>query len=252
VSHPQKSVRDVFHHHAIALPFINRKAMANNLLPMILLRTIIQLLQKGFSHRRIARELKLSRNTVKDYSSRLLSLHHGLEALQAMDDATLSALLYGDSKQQKFDPRREDFLLRLPFFIQELKRTGVTRLLLWQEYKQAYADGYGYSQFCELLTGQSKVQNATMHFTYRPAELLMVDFAGDMMHYVHRDSGEVVSCPVFVAVLPYSGYSFVIALGDARQPNVIKALNECLHYLEGVPQCLKCDNMKQAVSKSCR
>jgi transposase len=56
--------------------------------------------------------------------------------------------------------------------------------------------------------------------------------------------------PVFVAVLPYSGYSFAIALSDSRQPNVVKALNCCLTYFGGVPQNIKCDNMKTAVSKS--
>lgn len=64
--------------------------------------------------------------------------------------------------------------------------------------------------------------------------------------------GAIISCPVFVAVLPYSGYSFAIALPNATQPNVIKALNLCLDYFGGVPLSVKCDNMRTAVSKSCR
>jgi transposase len=226
--------------------------MANNLLPMILIRTIIQLLQKGIAYRRIARELQLSRNTVKDYIKSLRSSNHSLEALQTLDDAALSALVYAGSKGQQPDSRREDFRLRLPYFKEELRRTGVTRLLLWQEYRKQYPAGYGYSQFCELLAQMGQIQNATMHFTHRPAEVMMVDFAGDLLHYANQQTGELVPCPVFVAVLPYSGYSFAIALPDARQTNVIKALNGCLQYLEGVPQSLKCDNMKQVVSKSCR
>jgi transposase len=226
--------------------------MANHLLPMIQIRTIIQLLQKGFTHRRIAREMKLSRNTVKQYADRLLTSNHSFQQLQAMDDAALSLIVHTDSKQKQCDPRHEDFLQRLPYFTQELRRTGVTRLLLWQEYKQQYDAGFGYTQFCILLKQHFKVQNATLYFTHRPGEVMMVDFAGDMLHYVNRESGELVPCPVFVVILPYSSYSFVIALGDAKQPSVIKALNECLQYFEGVPQSLKCDNMKQAVSKSCR
>ena len=30
----------------------------------------------------------------------------------------------------------------------ELAKTGVTRLLLWNEYMQKHPDGYGYSQYC--------------------------------------------------------------------------------------------------------
>jgi transposase len=231
---------------------LNRKAMANNLLPMIQIRLIVQLLQKGFAYRRIGREINVSRNTVKGYIKCLLSSGQSLDALQAMDDASLSALVYTDSKQKQSDPRHEDFLQRLSYFKEELKRTGVTKLLLWQEYKNQYSTGYGYSQFCLLLFQMGQVQNATMRFTHRPGEVMMVDFAGDLLQYVDRESGAIFDCPVFVAVLPYSGYSFAIALGDAKQPNVIKALNECLNYFTGVPQCLKCDNMKQAVSKSCR
>lgn len=88
--------------------------------------------------------------------------------LQALDDAALSALVYAHSKQQKTDPRREDFTLRLAYFTQELRRTGVTKLLLWQEYKKRYGEGYKYSKFCELLAEHGLIQDATMHFAYQP------------------------------------------------------------------------------------
>lgn len=215
-------------------------------------RSIILQLQKGYSQRRIARELQLSRNTVKQYANRLLNGSYSLQQLQHMDDAALACIIYAHSKLSQPDSRREDFEGRLPYFTQELKRTGVTRQLLWEEYKQAYPAGYEYSQFCELFAHFNKVQNAAMHFTYRPAEIMMVDFAGDPLHYVDKESGVVHCCPVFVGVLPYSGYSYVVALHNATQPHVIKALNLCVAYFGGAPQALKCDNMKQAVSKSCR
>ena len=31
----------------------------------------------------------------------------------------------------------------------ELRRKGVTLQLLWQEYREAHPEGYGYTQFCE-------------------------------------------------------------------------------------------------------
>ena len=215
-------------------------------------RSIIQQLQKGFSQRRIAGELQLSRNTVKQYAGLLLDSAYSLQQLQQMDDAALNSIIYAHCKQSQPDGRREDFKERVAYFTAELKRTGVTRQLLWEEYKHSYPDGYEYSQFCELLAGYDKVENASMHFTYQPGEIMMVDFAGDMLGYVDKETGLVSSCPVFVCVLPYSGYSFAAALNNATQPNVIKALNLCLDYFGGVPQSLKCDNMKQAVSKSCR
>lgn len=226
--------------------------MSNNLVTMQHVRTIIQLLQRGFSGRRIARELQLSRNTVKLYSDRLNACAFSLEALQQMDDEGLGAIVYADAKQMQADSRKGDFKSRIPYFLAELKRTGVTKLLLWEEYKRANADGYEYSQFCDLFAQYKKVNEASMHFSHSPADVMMVDFAGDNLSYVDKVSGELISCPVFVAVLPYSGYSFAVALSKATQPNVIKALNLCLDYFGGVPQALKCDNMKTAVSKSNR
>lgn len=32
----------------------------------------------------------------------------------------------------------------------ELKKPGVTLLILWEEYRSVHPDGYGYSRFCEL------------------------------------------------------------------------------------------------------
>jgi hypothetical protein len=80
----------------------------------------------------------------------------------------------------------------------------------------------------------------------------MVDFAGDKISYIDRSTGALVECPVFVSVLPYSGYSYVMALSDEKTPNVIKALNATVAYFEGVPLGVKCDNMRTAVIKSCK
>ena len=226
--------------------------MANNLVSMQHIRVLIQHLIKGFSQRRIALELQLSRNTVKQYVERLLASEMGYDALLKTDDATLSTIIYAHAARSKIDPRKNEFTSRVPYWIAELKRRGVRKQLLWEEYKKECPEGYEYSQFCELLSEHTKVTSATMHFEHHPAEKMMVDFAGDNLNYVDKVTGELISCPVFVAVLPYSGYSYVMALSDMKQPSVVVALNNAIHYFGGLPQGVKFDNMKQAVSKSSR
>jgi transposase len=238
------------------------KTMANQPISMQQIRTIIQLLEQGYSHRRISSQLQLARNTIAAYTKRLQNSGYHLAELRNLDDGSLSELVYGKATQAPNDVsqqqlpatslRKNHFDSQVAHFRSELKRTGVTRLLLWQGYKQSYPDGYEYSQFCELLRLELSVSEAVMHFNHTPGETMMIDFAGDKMHYVEKETGVVVACPVFVAVLPYSGYSFVIALSDATSPQVIKALNACLHYFAGAPRSIKCDNMAQAVKKSCR
>jgi len=124
--------------------------------------------------------------------------------------------------------------------------------LLWGEYKKDNADGYRYWRFCDLFIQHKKVNEATMHFSHKAGDIMMMNFAGDNLSNVHKASGELVSCPVLIVVLPYSGYSFAVALPNATRPNVIKALNLCLKYFSGVPLSVKCDYMKTTISKSCR
>jgi hypothetical protein len=118
--------------------------MSNKLVTMQQVRAIIQLLLKGYSGRKISRELQMSRNTVKQYLDCLAASAFSLEALQQIDDASLGAIAYADAKQMKPDSRNGDFKSRIPYFLAELKRTGVTKQLLWQEYKKDNAEGYEY------------------------------------------------------------------------------------------------------------
>jgi transposase len=226
--------------------------MSNKLVTMQQLRLIIHHLQRGLSGRKIAKELGLSRNTVKLYTERINGCSYPIEQLQKLDDTALSAIAYPSLENAAQDPRRVDFTSQVPDFLEDLKGTGVTRHLLWEEYRKKFSQGYEYTQFCELLSREQKLNNATMHFEYQPGDLLLVDFAGDLLSYVDQSTGEVIKCPVLVCILPFSGYSYAIALANATLPQVVKGLNQCLVFFGGAPMNFKSDNMKQIVQKSCR
>ena len=135
-----------------------KQRMANKVTSMQTLRMIIQMLDRNISERKISRQLNLSRNTVKYYRERLFQSAHSFKELQALNDAGLSAILYSDTPSvQDEDQRKEDFRQQVPYFLSELKRTGVTRQLLWEEYFNKHPGGYRYSQFCFHLNELSKV-----------------------------------------------------------------------------------------------
>ena len=230
------------------------KSMANKVISMQQIRTILQLLEKGFSLRAISSQVGLCRQTVTFYAARLKSAPYSYEELRQLTDENLAAIVYIPlvAAPLSENARRQEFDSRIPYFLSELKRTGVTRQLLWEEYRKESIDPFRYTQFCILIKQASQTSNASTHLVHTPAAMVMVDFAGGKMSYVDHASGEVIFCPVLVAVLPFSKYTFVMALVDATIPQVIKALNACLAYFGGVPLCLKSDNMKQVVIKSCR
>lgn len=227
--------------------------MANRPLNMQKIRQILLFLERGFSQRSIERETGINRRTIASYLQRFADSGFSIAELLLFSDAELEAYLNaGKAEQIEKDPRRIHLESQFSYLFSELRRVGVTRQLLWQEYIIEYPDGFGYSRFCELLQEHIRKQGATMHFEHEPGKLLQVDFAGDMLHYVDTDSGELIACPVLVAVLPFSGYSYVEALINASLPQVLRALNNALGYFGGVPLSVKSDNMKQWVVRSNR
>src|SRR5262245_44669810 len=93
----------------------------------------------------------------------------------------------------------------------ELKRRGVTLLLLWEEYRAEHADGYGYSRFCDLYREWCGTISPTMRQTHGPAEKLFVDFAGDTVPVFDAAAGIERRAHIFVAVLGASNYTFAEA-----------------------------------------
>ena len=146
------------------------------------------------------------------FSELLKQFDHELEQLLRL----IKSVILEDT-----DPSKSHFNSLVEYLCKELSRTGVTRLLLWEEYIKEYPSGFQYSRFCELLQDQMKLNNAVMHFVHYPAKLLEVDLADDMLHYVDPSNGELIACPVYVAVLPFSGYGYVEALPDSKLPQVV-------------------------------
>ena len=56
-----------------------------------------------------------------------------------------------------------------------------------------------------------------MHLNHKPGEVMQVDWAGDTAAVIDTDTGEIIPAYVFVATLPYSGYSYVEAFFSMNQ-----------------------------------
>ena len=95
----------------------------------------------------MARNLGISRNTVKSYLTKLATGKLPVAELLALEDPVLESRFHAGNPAYK-DPRFEHLSSNLDYFRKELALVGVTKKLLWEEYIQVYSDGYGYSQFC--------------------------------------------------------------------------------------------------------
>ncbi|TIQ34010.1 MAG: transposase, partial [Mesorhizobium sp.] len=73
----------------------------------------------------------------------------------------------------------------------ELKKPGVTLLILWEEYRGSHPDGYGYSRFCELFRSFEQRLSPTMRQEHAAGDKVFVDYSGKKIPIVDRDTGEL-------------------------------------------------------------
>jgi transposase len=135
---------------------------------------------------------------------------------------------------------------------EELKRRGVTLMLLWEEHRAECADGHGYSRFCELYGDWRKRLSPTMRQTHVAGDKLFVDWAGDTVPIIDPATGEVHEAHLFVAALGASSYTYAEARWTETLPDWIGAHVHALDFFGGVPKAMVPDNLKAGITKPSR
>lgn len=225
--------------------------MANKLTDMSKVRKVLQLHNQGRSKLFISKYLSLSRNTVKKYIALYQLLNLGKEEISQKSDAELEEL-FSNSKTQELTPRLKTLYEFFPYMERELKKTGVTQQLMWEEYIKRYPDGYKSSQFSEHYLRWSKKVNPVMHMNHKAGDKLFVDYAGKTLELIDKETGEVKEIQFFVAILGASQYTYAEASLSQKKEDFIASIENTFHYFRGVPAAIVPDNLKSAVIKSNR
>lgn len=198
-----------------------------------------------------ARQLRVSKNTVKDYVRRGRLARSDLSDLLTLSDEDFLLVFYPD-KAKSSNERLSVFDTKVAGWVKELRRVGVTKHLLWEEYRKEQPDGFGYSRFCELLRTHIGWKDLTLRMNHEPGEMMQVDFAGKKLRWVDVSSGEVNECEVLVAVMPHAQYTFAIALPSQKTSDFIRGLNAALVYFGKLPKRILSDNLKAYVIRADR
>ena len=216
------------------------------------IKQILRLAQQGKSIKFIVRNLSVSRNTVRKYLALGQASGRSLEELLKLEDDQLGQLLMPAGQAADSD-RQQTLASQYEYFCKELRRTGVTRWLLWSEYRQSHPDGYSYSQFCWHLSRLDDARRVTMaNLPHPPGEQTYIDFAGKYAEYVDPATGQIQRVPVLLLTLGCSQYSYVEALPSQTGEDFIDGLNCGVRWIGGVTKVLIPDNMKTAVVKTDR
>ena len=216
---------------------------------MIKIRQILRLQSQGLSKLQIAAQTGIARNTLKKYIKEFISSGLSFEEINELSDKELEDL-FVKPEDRPLNERLQILFSLFPAIEKELKRKGVTRQLLWKEYKTNHPDGVGLSQFKHYFSQWKAQVNPTMHMEHKAGDKLYVDFAGDKLEIINEQTGEVKPVEVFVAILGASQLTYVEAVMTQQKEDFIFACENALHYCGGVPAAIVPDNLKSAVSKS--
>jgi transcriptional antiterminator len=92
------------------------------------IKQLILLHQQGHSIKSMARELGMSKNTVKTYLKKVAALQTSTGDLLQLDDPVLETKLHAGTPSYKQD-RYEKIKCNLDYYFKELEKPGVTRYL---------------------------------------------------------------------------------------------------------------------------
>jgi transposase len=224
--------------------------MAAERLSMRKVREVLRLRHAlGMSYRAIGEATGVGRTAAGEYVHRASVVGLTWPLPDGLDDAELERRLFPPWNGPATPARPA---IDFPAVERELKRRGVTLLLLWQEYRAEHPDGYGYSRYCDLYGDWKKTISATMRQTHLAGEKLFVDWAGDTIGVADPATGEMHAARIFVAALGASNFTYAEARWTETLPDWIGAHVNAFKAIGGVPQALVPDNLKAGITKPSR
>jgi len=200
------------------------------------------------SHRDIASCLSIGPSTVSELLTRFKTSSLSWPLPEGCSDTEINNALYLGRKscKNKVSP---DFTL----CYKELKRKGMTKLLLWEEYQQQYQSAaYAYAQFCELYTRWLKTQKRSMRQHHVAGDKLFIDYCGPTVNIVNPDTGECRRAQIFVVTLGASNYTYVEASEGQDSESWLMAHANAFEFFGGVPNLLVPDNLRAAIKNAHR
>ena len=200
-------------------------------------------LQAGLSYNEVGRALKISKSVVGKYVSLARVAGVDWELAQTLSDEDLEARLYRPALPRSSHQLAPDFGV----VHQELKRPGVTLMLLWEEYATGNPLAYKYTSFCIKYGEFAKAQQRSMRQIHIAGEKLFVDYAGDTVPIIDAATGEITQAQIFVATLGASNYTYACATPRQTTADWIGAQVQALEFIGGVPRLIVPDQTRSLI-----
>lgn len=200
------------------------------------------------SYRDIARSLNISVSTVGDHLARAKAASISWPLPEGVSESELYNKLFPPAATASAQKPLPDFEL----IHRELRKKGMTLRLLWREYRDIHADGFGYTRFCGRYHEYNKGVTPVMRQIHKAGEKSFVDYSGMTMPWIDANTSELHSAEIFVGSLGASQFTFAEATATQQLPDWINSHVHMWEYFGGVSEMVVPDNLKSGVTKAHR
>ena len=226
---------------------MRKSGIKKGILSMRVIKEILRLYEMGISQVKISKSCNVSRTTVRDYISKASVLGLNSEHIAKMEKEELMEKF----KKKKPERKQEKSDLDYEYIHKEMKKKGVTILLLWEEYLRDNLDGYSYSRFNTKYGNWRKSKGLSLRQVHKAGEKVFIDYCGMKVPIFSRNGNEY-EASIFVACLGASNYIYAEATKDQTIESWIGSNIRTLEFFGGVPEIAVPDNLKAGVTSPCR
>ena len=198
-------------------------------------------LEARLSHEQIAAALGISKGVVSKYVGKAAAAGLDWNAIAPMSETALERHVV----QGRLDRPSHYALPEYGRIHQELRRKGMTLMLLWEEYVGAHPEQptYRYSQFCERYRRYAMCLKRSMRQIHRGGEKMFVDYAGPTIELIDGTRAHI-----FVAALGASSYTYACATPRETMADWLRGCVGALTFFGGVPQLIVPDNPRAMIA----
>lgn len=209
------------------------------------LRDLIHRLKAGESERRIARDMQVSRPTIKKYHKMAKEKGYLEKDAKLPDDETLQKVLGPGPKPPKIVSSLESY----GEVVKTLRKQEVEMVAIWQRLRDNYGYMGSYSSVRRYVAHlEPEESDAYVRVHTSAGEEMQVDF-GSVGQLYDPVSGRIRTAYAFVATLSYSRHQYAELVFDQKVITWISLHRHAFEYFGGVPRRVVPDNLKAAVIK---
>ena len=229
--------------------------MSQERLSMKKLKEVLRLhFECKLSNRTIGRALGLSPTTVGNYTRATQLARLNWQQLSRLTNQEIVCEIAPYCTQLTAKPANK-LSIDFAYVHSQLKRKGVTRELLHEEYRSSRRPNektISYTEFCRQYRAYKKQLKPSMRQIHVAGEKTFVDYAGPTIPIIDKNTGEIQRAMIFVGVLGASNYTFAEATLTRSLQDWIGSHVRMFEYFGGVTKLIIPDNEKSAVTKACR